>query len=66
MTKALADKIEAFLTANLDPEHGYILIVGETGTTNTGIISNYSGERVSQILKTFADVSYLPGKPELN
>jgi hypothetical protein len=66
MTKELANKIEAFLKENLEPEHGYILVFGEIGVGNTGIISNYSGEKVVEILKTFSDVPYLRGDPDLN
>jgi hypothetical protein len=66
MTKELANKIEAFLKEKLEPEHGYILIFGEIATSNTGIISNYSGEKVVKILKTFSDVPYIPGDPDLN
>jgi hypothetical protein len=66
MTKALADKIETFLNENLEPEHGYVLIVGQIGTTQTGIISNYPGEKVTEILKTFSDLAYLPSNPSRN
>jgi hypothetical protein len=58
MTKELALEIEKFLYNRLLPEYGFILVYGEPGKEDTGIISNYGGENVVRILKTLAHVAY--------
>jgi len=60
MTNELAKEVEDFLLEKLSPEHGFILIIGQTGTSHSGIISNYGGETVVEILKNFAKI----GKPQ--
>jgi len=58
MTNELANEIETYLTEKLAPTHGFILLIGETETSHSGIISNYEGEAVIKILKEFAHVAY--------
>ena len=57
MTNELAKEVEDFLLEKLSPDHGFILIIGETGTSHSGIISNYDGSTVVEILHSFAKIS---------
>jgi hypothetical protein len=66
MTKELANEIETFLTKKLTPEHGFVLLIGETETSHSGIISNYPGETVVKILKECAHIAYASNPGELN
>lgn len=58
MTKDRAYEIETFLNKKLLPEFSYILIFGEPGQPESGIISNYNGETVVKMLKELANTAY--------
>jgi len=56
ITNELANEIENYLKERLG-SHPYILLLGESGTSHSGVITNLDGKSMTAVLECFAEAA---------